>query len=59
MNATFLRRYVFVLAVSMLFGLHCEKIWGQSKTVENTGDVLLFALPASALTCSLIVGRYL
>tara|TARA_R110000744_G_scaffold134028_2_gene242801 strand:+ start:3028 stop:3510 length:483 start_codon:yes stop_codon:yes gene_type:complete len=31
---------------------------GQSKTIQSSGDVLLFALPASALTSSLILKDY-
>lgn len=58
MNPTFFRRFVSVLAVSLLFGLHCETIWAQSKSVETTGDVLLFSLPATALTSSLIISDF-
>ena len=33
-------------------------IYGQNKTIQTSGDVLLFAMPVTALTGSLIAGDY-
>ena len=40
----------------VLFG--SKIVMGQNKTIESSGDVLLFALPATALTSSLILKDY-
>lgn len=47
--------YFLILAI-FLFGIRTGI--AQNKVVESTGDVVLFALPASALTSTLVVGDY-
>jgi membrane-associated phospholipid phosphatase len=42
---------LFIIATTSVF-------YGQNKTIQNSGDVLLFAMPATALTGSLIAGDY-
>jgi hypothetical protein len=44
------RRSFFIVALLLLFFLGIEKISAQSKAIETTGDILLFTLPATALT---------
>ncbi|MDO1512838.1 phosphatase PAP2 family protein [Maribacter confluentis] len=46
-------RIVFLFTIVM-----APVVYGQNKTVQTSGDVLLFAMPASALTSSLIAGDY-
>lgn len=38
--------------------LHVGNGYGQNETIQSSGDVLLFALPATALGTSLILGDY-
>ena len=42
---------VFIIIISF-----CQSIFSQNRTIETTGDVLLFALPITALGSSIIVG---
>ena len=48
-----------ILFSLIFFLLLCSKsTHAQSRTIETTGDVLLFTLPATALTTSLIIKDY-
>ena len=49
--------FTIVLIISFLL-TGSNNLLGQSKTIQSSGDVLLFALPASALTSSLILKDY-
>ena len=49
--------FTIVLIISFLL-TGSSNLLGQSKTIQSSGDVLLFALPASALTSSLILKDY-
>ena len=42
---------VFIIIISF-----CQSIFSQNRTIETTGDVLLFALPITALGSSIIAG---
>ncbi len=47
---------LMVLLALMILGT--GNSFGQSKAIQTTGDVLLFTLPATALTSSLVIGDY-
>jgi membrane-associated phospholipid phosphatase len=51
------RLWLLILLFVSLFGV-AEKSFAQSNAVETTGDVILFTLPATALTGSLIAKDY-
>tara|TARA_R110002050_G_scaffold76530_1_gene163507 strand:- start:1722 stop:2297 length:576 start_codon:yes stop_codon:yes gene_type:complete len=59
-----LKNYCAIVGNGILFSLIfflllCSKsTHAQSRTIETTGDVLLFTLPATALTTSLIIKDY-
>ena len=42
---------VFIIIISF-----CQSIFSQNRTIETTGDVLLFAMPITALGSSIIAG---
>jgi hypothetical protein len=44
------------LLIALVFSI--SSLNAQSKTIQDAGDVLLFALPVTALTSTLIVGDY-
>jgi membrane-associated phospholipid phosphatase len=51
------RRFSFFVFIAVLcFGI--GNCFSQNKSLETTGDVLLFALPATALASSLIISDY-
>ena len=50
-------RFLVILFFA-LFLLGPGKSWAQNKTIQTTGDVLLFALPVTALTGSLLAKDY-
>jgi len=58
MHRTLKNRFWIPLLVLTLCFLVIEKAAAQSKTIESAGDVLLFTLPVTALTSSLIAKDY-
>lgn len=58
MDIVYNRKSLFIVVLLLLFFSGIEKISAQSKTIETSGDVLLFTLPAMALTGSLIAKDY-
>lgn len=48
--------FAFLIFAFLFMGI--SKSYGQNKTIQTVGDVLLYSLPATALTCSLIAKDY-
>lgn len=56
MNISILRKTLGVVTFVLCSVLNVHSLSAQNKTIESTGDVLLFVLPATALGSSLIIG---
>lgn len=50
--------HLLIVLITSLLLIGSNNLLGQSRTIQSSGDVLLFALPASALTSSLILKDY-
>lgn len=50
--------HLLIVLITSFLLIGSNNLLGQSKTIQSSGDVLLFALPASALTSSLILKDY-
>ena len=51
-------RPIQVIILSVLLLLSCEIVFSQNKTIENSGDVLLIAIPVSAIAITLFKNDY-